>query len=629
MRRLPVRLVVVLLVLVSYASSTFVSTGSGRQRLAAPCDSAQVESESGAVVAPMQVFSDASASGGRYVSVPIGSGNNQGHVTVSIQAPCAGRYQVQARVRAQSLTSDSFWVSVDGGAEAQWGFVNHVFGAWFWEAVSHFDGSSTVVCEYTLSAGTHTVRFRAREAGAQLDAIKLVAVGSTTPAATPTCSAVPLPLDVMLLIDCSGSMRYDLESEKTAAQGFVDRLNPAQDQVGVVSFSTSAQLVHHLTHDFNAVKSAIQGLEYSGWTNMSAALNTGQAELVSVRHNPSARPVIILMSDGVPEEVDTPAAALSAAQAAKNAGTRIFTIGLGSVNHSLMQQLASSPGDYYSAPTSANLDAIYQAIAGSLCRPTIAPTVRPAFGKVCLPSVLKGWTKGSVAGRVVSAVTGLPIPGGTVCALATGQCVTTDGNGNYRIDGIPIGQQTLRASAGGYVSLEQSTGVDGGVTVMLNFALSPQLGQGEMRIVLTWGQDPRDLDSHLWLPSGQPYHVYYPRSHRGSLTSWPWANLDVDDTSGYGPETVTIVQRYPGTYVYAVYLYSGSGSLATSGARVQVYGTGGLVREFQVPGSGSGRWWYVFDLDGASGGITARNYITMNCPASYECTGSSAEAAEK
>ncbi len=194
------------------------------------------------------------------------------------------------------------------------------------------------------------------------------------------CVGGTTPLDVMLIIDRSGSMSgQPLADAKTAGKGFVDRMNLSQDQVGLASFGSDATLNRQLTHDGSAVKNAIDGLTSGGSTNMADGINVAQAELRSVRHNPAARPVIILMSDGVP---DSSSAALSAAQSAKNAGTRIFTIGLGSVDANLMRQLASSASDYYYAPTSADLVAIYQTIAGVVTCSQARIKVSPASKRV-------------------------------------------------------------------------------------------------------------------------------------------------------------------------------------------------------------------------------------------------------
>ena len=129
---------------------------------------------------------------------------------------------------------------------------------------------------------------------------------------------------------------------------------------------------------------------------------------------------------------------------------------------------------------------------------------------------------------------------------------------------------------------------------------------GQLRFVLTWGSEPRDLDSHLWLPPSMPYHVYF--SRKGSLTACPNASLDIDDTSSFGPEVITITGFSPGTYRYAVNLFAGTGTLAGSGAQVQVFDVNGLVDTQIAPTTGgSDVWWYVYDV--TSSGVTPVNMI--------------------
>ena len=233
----------------------------------------------------------------------------------------------------------------------------------------------------------------------------------------------------------------------------------------------------------------------------------------------------------------------------------------------------------------------------------------------------------NVTGSVVSAVNGLPISGASVCSMTSGQCTTTNSQGNYYLANLSAGYHSFRVSFTGYLSATETVLVLGPQMITKNFALSPALSPGEMRIVLTWGENPRDLDSHLWLPDATPYHIYY--ANKGSSTSFPFAWLDRDDTTGYGPETVTISQRYPGIYTYAVYLYAGTGTLSTSGARVQVYGASGLTNQFYVPATGSGRWWYVFNFDGSTGEITPINYISGTSPAPFSIQGELGEDAPK
>lgn len=75
------------------------------------------------------------------------------------------------------------------------------------------------------------------------------------------------------------------------------------------------------------------------------------------------------------------------------------------------------------------------------------------------------------------------------------------------------------------------------------YAVAGPVKSGQLRIVLTWGETPRDLDSHLDTPSG--CHLFYGRKQcRGE------ASLDTDVTDSFGPETINIAKLMPGVYKY-------------------------------------------------------------------------------
>ncbi|MFN2115361.1 MAG: VWA domain-containing protein [Anaerolineae bacterium] len=179
-----------------------------------------------------------------------------------------------------------------------------------------------------------------------------------------SCVPSRRPADVMLVIDNSGSMDNDgkLTNAQAAAKGFIDRLDLDTDRVGLVSFSTSAVRRSGLTQDAGPIRNAIDALRPGSETNIADGIRTAQAELAT-NGTPGNQPVMILLSDGNPNvEADQTE---PEANAAKAAGTRVFTIGLGSdVDPDLMTRLASSPADYFFAPDAGKLDAIYQQIAG-------------------------------------------------------------------------------------------------------------------------------------------------------------------------------------------------------------------------------------------------------------------------
>ncbi|MBS1253206.1 MAG: hypothetical protein MAG451_02255 [Anaerolineales bacterium] len=206
--------------------------------------------------------------------------------------------------------------------------------------------------------------------------------------------------DVMLIIDRSGSMDgQPLADAKTAAKLFLDRMDLSQDQAGLVSFSDTGILDQPLTSSAGAVRVAIDALSAGGNTNIADAVSKAQAELAGPRTKPDNAPVIILLSDGVPNVgADPTGEARSAAAAAKGAGTRVFTIGLGDqIDSSLLRDLASSPSDYFFAPTSADLESVYQQIAGAISG---APATNITIVDVLSPYVT----------LVPNSFTGSPVP---------------------------------------------------------------------------------------------------------------------------------------------------------------------------------------------------------------------------
>ncbi len=148
-------------------------------------------------------------------------------------------------------------------------------------------------------------------------------------------------------------------------------------------------------------------------------------------------------------------------------------------------------------------------------------------------------------------------------------------------------------------------------------------------MVLTWGANPADLDSHLTGPtgSGSRFHTFYGSPFYSDTTVT--ANLDVDDVTSYGPETSTVYSSsIAGTYRYSVHDYTNrdsvnSSALGASGARVKVYSGSNsiLINDFSVPGS-AGTLWTVFEIQNdVVAPINAMSY-TAN-PASVQRVGSS------
>ncbi len=197
----------------------------------------------------------------------------------------------------------------------------------------------------------------------------------------------------------------------------------------------------------------------------------------------------------------------------------------------------------------------------------------------------------------------------------------TNSSGRYTIENIPVGYYTVEASRHGYVTGHTNIIVlSDAARSDFDFTITPTLNEDEIRIVLTWGSSPSDLDSHLIgrTPSDGTFNVYY-----SDKDYWydgvEMANLDVDDTSSYGPETITILENIYGTYTYAVHNYSNrnlssSTALSFSGAVVRVFVGSVQIAEYNVPTDQVGTYWTVFEIAG-NGRILPINTISNTKPA--------------
>lgn len=236
---------------------------------------------------------------------------------------------------------------------------------------------------------------------------------------------------------------------------------------------------------------------------------------------------------------------------------------------------------------------------------------------------------GNASGVIYDAINGRSVPGLTllvrsgvgVTSSDIVRTLTTDDNGKYLLNDIAAGNYTVEVvdnrsldnEAQRYKTSMFNVKILGGCSIPnQNGYVTNELNIDQLRIVLRWGENPRDLDSHLVGPtsSGGRFHIYY--SNKVSSTN----NLDHDDTSSYGPETTTIYETAPGIYTYLVHDYTNKNSynstaLANSGAYIEVYyGDSSIaLATYNVP-SGEGTVWAVFQFNSNTGTITPINQMS-------------------
>ena len=176
--------------------------------------------------------------------------------------------------------------------------------------------------------------------------------------------------------------------------------------------------------------------------------------------------------------------------------------------------------------------------------------------------------------------------------------------------GLPAGNYTVRASKDGYITNTFNVVVVAGETRGYQDAtISPEMDDSEFRIVLRWGEYPWDLDSHY---NGVTVDGY--RDHVCYYNTWgTTANLDTDDTYSYGPETVTVTdfEYLKNGFTYSVHDYtnryeSSSTAMSNSGAYIELFRGGTLLRTFYIPTGKIGTVWNVFSMD-SSGNIRDLN----------------------
>lgn len=187
---------------------------------------------------------------------------------------------------------------------------------------------------------------------------------------TVTTSTKTVPVDIVLVLDQSGSMAYDFNGKsladrlgnipnenipktrqyamKQAVNNFIDKVNEkytkeADHRMAIVTFNSEVSTLQGWT-DVNkdgkgTLQTAINGLPVSpsGATNVAAGME--QAEILMGRgynyngDNTQRQKVVVVFTDGVPTtqtnfNVDVANGAISSANALKNSGVTIYSVGI-------------------------------------------------------------------------------------------------------------------------------------------------------------------------------------------------------------------------------------------------------------------------------------------------------------
>lgn len=174
---------------------------------------------------------------------------------------------------------------------------------------------------------------------------------------------------IALVLDTSGSMGgTPIDETRKAASNFVFSVLQQSASVGVVTYSGSAEVRTDFTQDSSRLEEIVSGLGASGGTNIDDGLTKAYEML---QRTSSKKKIIILMSDGEPNEGRTDEELIAFADEIKRSGVYIYTLGffdaLGNRTSAqyLMERLASE-GCHYEVSSADDLVFFFEDIAGQI-----------------------------------------------------------------------------------------------------------------------------------------------------------------------------------------------------------------------------------------------------------------------
>ena len=162
-------------------------------------------------------------------------------------------------------------------------------------------------------------------------------------------------VDLVLVLDRSGSMMGELNAVRGFATSIVDQLDLSANTsstVSIIDFSSTARALLTTSSDRTAIDTAINE-DYGpalGETSISSGLSVGRDALMALNSSTSSGGrVLMLLTDGEQTTYFGGAeAAIDAATAVKADGITIFAIGFGDATASTLDAIATPPASQHS-----------------------------------------------------------------------------------------------------------------------------------------------------------------------------------------------------------------------------------------------------------------------------------------
>ena len=251
--------------------------------------------------------------------------------------------------------------------------------------------------------------------------ILMVALAASV--ATAQGASAPTGMDVVLVLDQSGSMKQNDPQRLMvqAARAFVEKLGP-EDAAGLVVFGSQARAAHSLAsladrEQREGLLTEIARIRYSDrHTNISAGIERGVYELKQ-HGRPDAMPFLIFITDGI---MDTGSGAKDVEMRvwlrtqllpeARQRGIRLFSVALTEqADYALIQEMASvTGGDYYRALSAQEIARLFDGIHTNIMQRRAPTSPTPEIQSMPSPATVSGpilaWTWPWIAGTVGLAI---------------------------------------------------------------------------------------------------------------------------------------------------------------------------------------------------------------------------------
>lgn len=151
--------------------------------------------------------------------------------------------------------------------------------------------------------------------------------------------------DIALVLDVSGSMGgTPMNETKNASEKFINTVLKEDSSIGVVTYDNTSMCIADFCMNERYLTNAIQNLNSGGGTNMEAGLSQAYSML---QNSDAKKKIIVLMSDGEPNEGKTGNELIEFAETIKNEGIYIYTLGFFNNSHdktspqALLEKIAS------------------------------------------------------------------------------------------------------------------------------------------------------------------------------------------------------------------------------------------------------------------------------------------------